>query len=244
MSAMTMTVRPATIKAVGDASTKTNLAEGQFRALVSAFGNVDSYGEVVMPGAFTDTLKTWEESGDPIPVVWSHKWDDPFSHIGHVIEAKESADGLEILAQLDVVDNPTAAQVHRLMVAGRIKQFSFAYDVDDGAWGERSKAGDDDEDATTTEVFELRKLTLHEVGPCLVGVNRATELRDIKSLIRDEIADQLKTTGATAPAQGNTSQEQEPRDDDPAPHAGKSDPPRLSPASVHALIDTQLPEGV
>ena len=36
---------------------------GEFTALVSVFGNVDSYGDVVQPGAFERTLKEWSASG-------------------------------------------------------------------------------------------------------------------------------------------------------------------------------------
>ena len=179
----------AAVKAVGG-DTGTELAEGQFHALVSVFGNVDAYGDVVLPGAFATTLAEHEAAGDPIAVVWSHKWDDPFAHIGHVVKAWESPDGLEVIAQLDL-ENPTAVQVHKLLKARRVRQFSFAYDVVDGGWGER-----DDR-----EVYELRELKLNEVGPCLLGVNRETDLRDVKG---------------QPPSRANTSPE---RKGDPGPAA-------------------------
>lgn len=157
------------IKAAGEAD---GLAEGQFRALVSVFGNKDSYGDVVMPGAFTDTLKEWEASGDPIPVYWSHRMDDPEYNIGYVLEAAETADGLEVLAQLDLEDDAPAKarQVYRLLKGRRVTQFSFAYDVDEGAWVEKQ----DD------SFFELRKLKLHEVGPTPIGANDLTDLLGVK----------------------------------------------------------------
>ena len=155
----------ATVKAVGTGE----LAEGEFIALVAVFNNVDSYGDVVMPGAFTDTLADWTARKAVLPVVWAHRWEDPFSHIGHVIEAEETVEGLLVKGLLDL-ENPTAVQVRKLLVDGRINQFSFGFDVDEGGWGERDGR----------EVYELKKLTLHEVGPCLLGVNRQTELRDVK----------------------------------------------------------------
>lgn len=148
------------------------LPEGGFEALVSVFGNEDSVGDVVMPGAFTKTIADWTASGDPIPVVWSHKWDDPFSHIGHVTDATESDRGLVVKGQLDL-DNPTAQQVHKLLKARRVKQFSFAYDVEDGGWGERDGR----------DVYELRELKLHEVGPCLLGANQETDLIAAKAQV-------------------------------------------------------------
>lgn len=162
---------PVTIKAAG---TQDGTEEGVFEAIVSAFGNVDSYGDVVLPGAFTDTLAEWKATGDPIPVLWSHAANDPDYHIGYVLEAEERPEGLWVRAQLDPDDltdvRSKTSKIYRLLKGRRVTQFSFAFDVVDAGWGER-----DDRD-----VYELRKLNLYEVGPCLIGVNQATSLLDIK----------------------------------------------------------------
>lgn len=159
---------PARVKAAGEAD---GLEPGQFTALVSVFGNEDSMGDVVMPGAFADTLAEWAAKGDPIPVVWSHDWSDPFSHIGTVVKAEESPDGLLVTGQIDTDGNPKAEQVYRLLKGRRVTQFSFAYDILDAGWGEREDG----------EVYELRKLKLHEVGPTLLGANQETELLAAKA---------------------------------------------------------------
>ncbi|GAA4688058.1 HK97 family phage prohead protease [Streptomyces youssoufiensis] len=158
---------PARVKAVGETD---GLGAGEFTALVSVFGNEDSVGDVVLPGAFVDDLARWQAKGDPIPVIWSHDWADPFSHIGHVKSAAEAAGGLLVTGQLDL-DNPKAQQVFRLLKGRRVTQFSFAYDIEDAGWGEREGR----------EVYELRKLRLHEVGPTLVGANQETQLLAAKA---------------------------------------------------------------
>ncbi|MEU2789021.1 HK97 family phage prohead protease [Streptomyces sp. NPDC007100] len=162
----------ARVKAAGVAD---GLAEGQFVALVSVFGNEDSMGDIVRPGAFTETLKDWEAKGDPIPVIWSHDWSDPFSHVGTVVKAVETLQGLEVTGQIDDLDtNPTASQVYRLLKGRRVTQFSFAYDVGEGAWVK-------DDEHPWGGYYELRRLKLHEVGPCLVGANQETELLAAKA---------------------------------------------------------------
>lgn len=167
----------AKVKAAGVAD---GLAEGQFRALVSVFNNEDSYGDVVRPGAFAQTLVDWAAKGDDIPVIWSHQWSDPFSHVGRVVEAKETTEGLEVLGQIDDLagddENPTARQVYRLLKGRRVTQFSFAYDVPNGggAWVK-------DDNHRWGGYYELRQVDLHEVGPCLLGVNRETELLAAKA---------------------------------------------------------------
>lgn len=161
---------PARVKAAG---VEDGLEVGQFEAIVSVFDTVDSYGDVVMPGAFADSLASWAEKGDPIPVIWSHRWDDPEMHIGVVLAAEERPEGLWVRGQIDLDDDAPAKakQANRLLKGRRVTQFSFAYDVVDGGWGKR-----DDRD-----VYELRKLDVHEVGPCLIGVNRDTDLLAAKA---------------------------------------------------------------
>jgi len=165
----------AKVKAAGVAD---GLAEGQFVALVSVFNNEDSYGDVVRPGAFTQTLQEWATKGDDIPVIWAHQWSDPFSHIGRVLKATETLQGLEVTGQIDDLEgddpNPTAKQVYRLLKGRRVTQFSFAYDVGEGGWIT-------DDEHPWGGYYELRRLDLHEVGPCLLGVNRETELLAAKA---------------------------------------------------------------
>lgn len=146
---------------------------GEFTALVAVFGNVDYQGDIIEPGAFKDTIAEWEAKGLPIPVIWSHDWEDPFSHIGGVTKAQETADGLQIDGVLDL-SNPTAAQVYKLMKSGRVVQFSFVARAAEGGWALESQ-----EDGSV--VSRLTKLDLIEVGPTLRGANPDTQLISIKS---------------------------------------------------------------
>ena len=155
------------IKAAGEHE---GTPEGVFEAIVATW-DLDSVGDRIVKGAFAETLKTWDESGDPIPVYWSHRMDDPDFNIGHVLDAKETDEGLWVKAILDM-DSPKAAQVYRLLKGRRVKQFSFAYDVEESAFIDEKEAD---------PYWELRRLRLHEVGPTPIGANQATELLDVKS---------------------------------------------------------------
>jgi HK97 family phage prohead protease len=147
------------------------LGEGEFDALVSVFGNIDSYGDVVQPGAFSKSLSRWAESGYKIPVYWGHNLSDPDFNIGEVLAAEETERGLQVRARLDM-DSPKAAQVYRLLKGGRVKEFSFGYAVQDAEWGQ--KDGQD--------VLELHRLDLFEVSVVPVGANPETELQAVKTL--------------------------------------------------------------
>ncbi|MET9604503.1 HK97 family phage prohead protease [Streptomyces sp. NPDC006512] len=147
---------------------------GTVTALVSVFGNEDSVGDVVLPGAFQKSLDDWQGSGNSMPVLWSHRMDDPNMVIGHVTKAEETAEGLQVTAQLDL-DSPNGAQVYKLLKGRRIKNWSFAYDVKSGGFAERDGR----------KVYELRELKLHEVSPCIIGANQETRTDDVKSAFVD-----------------------------------------------------------
>jgi len=142
---------------------------GTFEALVSVFGNVDHIGDRVMPGAFTKSIEDWRAKGDPIPIIWSHQWNDPNAHIGSAdpADVEQTAKGLLIKGQLDL-DNPFAAQVYRLIKDRRVKEWSFAYDTIDE---KRAKDG----------ANNLNVLDIIEAGPTLKGMNAETETITVKA---------------------------------------------------------------
>lgn len=185
---------PVYVKAEGE-----DLEEGIFEAVVAVFGNKDSYGDVIIAGAFAETLNEWAAKGDPIPSYWSHRMDDPDYNIGYVKEAREllpgdpllpehlkSLGGLWVKTQLDLDEEAKKArQVHRLLKGRRVTQFSFAYDVRAGAWAKSDELG---------EYYELRNLHLYEVGPTPIGANQETDLLAVKSAatVADHLAVGLK----------------------------------------------------
>lgn len=148
--------------------------EGMFTALASVFHNTDRVGDRVMPGAFSKSLAKWRASGDPIPVVFSHKWDDIYAHVGIADpnDVRETHRGLEVTGTLDIHDNPVAAQLYKLMKRRSLKAWSFGYQVVD------QRTGPDG-------VNELHELDLHEVGPTLVGANPDAGTQAIKSALAD-----------------------------------------------------------
>lgn len=174
---------PVRIKAAGEHE---GTDEGTFEAIVAAY-NLDSVGDKITPGAFADTIAEWQKSGDPIPVLWSHMSHDPEYHIGEVIEAEERPEGLWVKARIDLEPGSKAAQVYKLLKGRRVTQFSFAYDVEEGAWVDQ-KDGEG--------YYELRKLKLYEVGPTLIGANQSTELLDVKSA--DGATMRIAVEGASA----------------------------------------------
>ena len=172
-----------------------DLAARTVEQVVSVFDNVDLAKDRVKQGAFTQSLIDWAASGDPIPVIWSHMWDDPFAHIGYCIDAKELGPGDPLLADTPIADlgglwtrykvddAPFANQVLQLLAQRRVREASFAYDV---------RAARPNPDGTT----DLIVLDLIEVGPTLKGMNPMTQLLDVKNLTAALVGAGIDATAA------------------------------------------------
>lgn len=154
------------------------LAEGEFTGYASVFGNKDSYGDVVIKGAFTDTLAEWERKGVPIPLLWGHNTSDPDFNLGEIVEASEDDHGLKVHGRLDM-ESPKSAQTYRLLKSGRVNQMSFAYRIVDGAYIQPE--GDDK--TWRDAYYELRELELFEVSIVPIGANQETEILAVKSVV-------------------------------------------------------------
>lgn len=147
---------------------------GTFEALVSATGVKDVAGDIMEPGCFEKTLAEWVLKSRPIPVVWSHQFNDPFSILGKYLEQEETDNGLRMKGELNL-EWAKAAHVHELMKEDLIVEFSISGRVRDYEWIE-----DDDEDSWWPGM-SIKDIDLWEAGPCFKGANPETELLSVKS---------------------------------------------------------------
>lgn len=129
----------------------------------------DSYGDIVIKGAFTDTLKKRKASGHPFPLCFNHDFDQI---IGAVFEAYEDDYGLKIRASF--LNTPAAQEKRELVKEGIVWQFSFAYSVlgSEAPTEEEKKQG----------IFQkLTKLDLYEVSLVPVPANQTAVVTEIKN---------------------------------------------------------------
>lgn len=128
----------------------------------------DSYGDIIIKGAFTDTLKKRKATGHPFPLCFNHDFDQI---IGAVFEAEEDDYGLKIKASF--LNTPAAQEKRELVKEGIVWQFSFAYSVlgSEAPTEEEKKQG----------IFQkLTKLDLYEVSLVPVPANQTAVVTDIK----------------------------------------------------------------
>lgn len=147
----------------------------------------DSYGDIVIKGAFTDSLERWEQSGKTMPVLWSHNYDSPDGFVARVVEVVEDDHGLRVKGKF-FEDDAASMKVWRLLKEGIISEMSFAFTIDESAIV----------DVDGEQVRELRRLNLMEVSVVMWGANSDTSIEAVKKhthFSANEIA-ALKETAA------------------------------------------------
>lgn len=168
---------------------ETEDGSGIFEGYASVFGNVDSYGDKVIKGAFSKSLaKSFPNNGAGIPCYWSHRMDDPEFILGKTISAVEDEHGLKVRVSLDL-DNPKAAAAYRALKAGAVNQMSFAYEVVDSHFVP-------EKGAKFGGVNELRELNIFEVSVVQIGANTATSIDMVKSAMKNDDSVSISTPGA------------------------------------------------
>ena len=129
----------------------------------------DSYGDIVIKGAFKETLKKRKATGHPFPLCFNHDFDQI---IGAVFEAEEDDYGLKIRASF--LNTPAAQEKRELVKEGIVWQFSFAYSVlgAEAPTEEEKKQG----------IYQkLTKLDLYEVSLVTVPANQTAIVTEIKN---------------------------------------------------------------
>lgn len=169
----------AEFKAVGESG-------AEFEGYASVFGNVDLGGDMVVKGAFEKALTERYPGGVGIPIYWNHDTTNPFANLGLTAKAVEDDHGLRVWGAVDT-STEYGAQVAKLLREGRVKQMSFAFDVKTGAFVESEEHG---------YYYELRELDLFEVSITPIGMNQATEVTSVKSLMEKSVADREGQTGS------------------------------------------------
>lgn len=135
------------------------------KAYALAFGNVDSWGDIIAPGACDEFLKS--ENFGRMALCYQHNTNEV---IGVITDAGVDEKGMWIEA--DVLPTATGKDVQTLIKAGAVKEFSIGYYADEYHYEKK--------DGYQYDIRVLDAITVLEVSPVTRAANPEAVLIDAK----------------------------------------------------------------
>ena len=152
---------------------------GEISGYFSTYDRIpDSYGDVIAPGAFAESIQKRKESGHPFPLCWNH---DLNQIIGSVDPDNIADTDKGPLMTATFFDTPLAQEKREIVKSGVVYQFSFAYDVLEAGPVTLENG---------TKANELRKLDLFEVSIVPIPANQNAVMTEIKAGRRNRKSDE------------------------------------------------------
>lgn len=150
---------PLEIKEVGDS--------GEFSGYLSVFGNIDSYREVVMPGAFRESLADWVNNKKRLPpALWQHDATQP---LGPFTKMEEDEHGLYVEGKLLINEIERAREAHALLKNNVISGMSIGFNTVSDEVDKKAK------------VRKLTKLNLWEGSIVTFPANTESNVTSVKN---------------------------------------------------------------
>lgn len=150
--------------------------QGIVECFVAGIGNRDSVGDIVLPGAFSDSLKRRKPR-----VVWGHDWNAPIGKVLDIYEVgptdprlpqkmrQAGIGGLYARVQFNLKSERGREAFNSVLFFGEEQEWSIGYKTLDSIYSQEKQAN------------LLKVLELYEVSPVLHGANQLTATVSIKS---------------------------------------------------------------
>lgn len=135
--------------------------DGTFTGYGSVFGVKDSYDEIVVPGAFVDSLSTRKPA-----LLWQHRSSEPVGVWG---EVKEDNIGLHMIGKL-AVKTQRGQEAYELLKMGAISGLSIGF------------VSREDSYDKVSGIRTLKKVDLWETSLVTFPANDAARVQSVKSI--------------------------------------------------------------
>jgi uncharacterized protein len=145
-------------------------ANGSIRGYASVFNVVDSYGDIVAPGAFTDTLADHKAKGT-FPKFLSEHRSGQF--LGDWSDMREDDKGLWVEGQFDL-STPLAKEAHHHAMAGRLDGLSIGFSTVERKYNEETW----ERTLLKLRLFEVSLVTFPANADARVDAVKAANLTD------------------------------------------------------------------
>lgn len=153
--------------------------KGTFEGYASVFNVRDDGGDIVVPGAFAQSLADHKSQGTSPALLWQHDDHEP---IGVWEEMEEDDSGLRVKGRLLVDDDPVARRAYAHLKAKSVSGLSIGFIVRDREYEEDTRL------IKNVDLWETSIVTFPMNRSARVDAVKAGHLlskRDLESVLRD-----------------------------------------------------------
>lgn len=133
----------------------------------AVFGSPDLQGDIIAPGAFSDTIAAHHAAGTAPPLLWSHRQAEP---AGRWLGMGEDARGLRVKGQLNL-GTAAGRKAYQHAMAGDVSGLSVGYSIPSGG-AARGTGG----------MRHLHKVDLHEISLVAIPAHPQARLTSVKNI--------------------------------------------------------------
>lgn len=146
---------------------------GRFTGYGSVFGNIDLHKDVILPGAFAESLDTHRKKGTMPAMLWQHSMRDV---VGLYDDMKEDDRGLYLSGELFINANiPEADKAYTLMSRKAVTGMSIGFNIPKGGETYNKDA----------DVWEISKIDLVEVSIVTYPANPEAQIATVKAALEN-----------------------------------------------------------
>lgn len=140
---------------------KANSIEGTFKGYASIFNVVDNYGDVVLPGAFRQTLQELHIKN--IKLLWQHDYKKP---IGVFTKIEETVKGLLVEGKI-FTDLRQGKEATLLLQSGVVDGLSIGYEIEEYFYDQ--------------DIRYIKQAKLWEISIVTFPANELARIKDLRS---------------------------------------------------------------
>ncbi len=179
---------------------------GHFEGYASVFGVKDSDGDVIVKGAFAESIKRFHERGKMPKMLWQH---NPSIIVGKFTEIREDDHGLYVKGSL-ILEVEKGREAYALMKAGELDAMSVGFNIKNGTRGDGSGIVIDDLD-----LWEISLVTWGANPDALISSVKSIKTeRDFERFLRDSGFSRKEALTITSDGFKKLASNNDPRDAD------------------------------
>ncbi len=156
--------------------------KGIFSGYGSTFGGrPDSYGDIIVEGAFKETLAKNGRNGQGFAMLWQHRSEEP---IGVWEEINENKTGLIVKGQL-ALEVQQGKETFILLKMRALKGLSIGWDLLRDEEGKAYEDSYERVEKNRRSVRYLKRIELWEISPVTFAANTSATVTTVKAVIEE-----------------------------------------------------------